>query len=382
MLELRTGCRLHFGLLELAADYPNRFGGLGLMIATPQVRVAIVQSEQWPECRRFSDEVERRVGLAVDFAQAQLGASLPDGWTAVVLEIPALHSGLGLGTQLAASVATAVEVALSLAAGQRLDDEVSAAHWSAELESGSEWRSVEAPTPHLAYVSGRGKRSAIGLHGFLHGGLIQDLGYLSESASSPALHTHCPVPDSEAIAHRAASPPAAPRSVAVQATGFPDDWPIVLILGSEGSCMHGKLEETLITAAGARPNPHRDEMIALSKICMSAARQRNFDEFVLALENYMTLASRLFESVQSGRYSNAEIANTVARATELGLRGVGQSSWGPTVFGFANHVDKATTAAQGLRQILDPGSSQVVIASASEHGAQWRINTTGAPHAS
>ena len=35
LLEVRTGCRLHFGLMELADGRPLRFGGLGLMLDQP-----------------------------------------------------------------------------------------------------------------------------------------------------------------------------------------------------------------------------------------------------------------------------------------------------------------------------------------------------------
>ena len=294
------------------------------------------------------NDIGRRACLTAQLAQTQLGAHLPDQWRPQVLEIPALHCGLGIGTQLAASVAVATEIALRLTLNTHGTGMLRASEPPTQCDS--VWHHVDATAQHLAYISGRGKRSAIGLYGFLHGGLIQDLGYVGHAAPGDGLDKTGSV---------------TPRSVTAQATGFPEDWPIVLILGSATSRMHGAAEETLITAAGSRRNVDRDEMIGLSETCMRGADQRNFECFVSALEIYMRLASKLFESVQLGRYSNAHIASTVARATEAGLRGVGQSSWGPTVFGFASHIEQATNAAQRLRQVLDPHSSQVLIVSAS-----------------
>ena len=74
--------------------------------------------------------------------------------------MPAEHVGLGVGTQLCLAVARTI---LSLA--------------------GMPEPSVE----QLARLTGRGRRSGIGLHGFHHGGLIVDGGRQTEAEIPPLL---------------------------------------------------------------------------------------------------------------------------------------------------------------------------------------------------
>jgi predicted sugar kinase len=62
------------------------------------------------------------------------------------------------------------------------------------------------------------------------------------------------------------------------------------------------------------------------------------------------MAGSLFASVQGGPYRNAVIAQTVDGLRRLGVQGAGQSSWGPTVFGFVQDPDQATYVQNQLRR--------------------------------
>ncbi len=74
LLELSTGCRLNFGLLELAEGQPNRYGGLGLMLEAPQLRLRwhAFEDEPSPALLAPSVEVERRIQLAQQHALSVL----------------------------------------------------------------------------------------------------------------------------------------------------------------------------------------------------------------------------------------------------------------------------------------------------------------------
>ena len=145
--------------------------------------------------------------------------------------------------------------------------------------------------------------------------------------------------------------------------------------------MHGAAEESLITAAGATPNREQLAMLELSETCMAATDMSDVDAFVDALERYMKIAASLFEPVQAGRYRDTVIAQRVAMASQAGLRGVGQSSWGPTVFGFASERASAERAADQLRSGLGQQAVQVLVTQAAEHGARWRTSLSGVQHA-
>lgn len=380
MLEIRTGCRLHFGLMELAPDQPHRFAGLGLMVQSPCVRVRVGAKAAVDALRSGDDAIASRVQATAAHAERSLDHRLPDGWSIGAAEHPRLHSGLGLGTQLGAAVAAAAQLA-SIAS--RTDEH--------DLSSGSQWRSVvenaelagvlhenaaardpsdifsqhaaaEQVTAEqvrgLARLSGRGKRSAVGLHGFLFGGLVQDLG------QSPGGH----------------EPPQ--RTFGTRSCAFPNAWPIVLLLSTEGGDMCGAVEEQLMCQAGAAPNGQRGAMLALSDVCMSAAARTDFQQFAESLERYMDIAATLFASVQAGPYRNERIAQRVALAQRAGLRGVGQSSWGPTVFGFADNHASAEQVARDLRAQLRTESVEVIVTRAANQGASWRQIATGVQHAS
>ena len=163
---------------------------------------------------------------------------------------------------------------------------------------------------------------------------------------------------------------------------FPEDWPIVLITASNDHAaseeplrsekVHGSIEEQLMTRAGATANPSRQKMLDLSRECLGAVATRRFDHFVETLEEYMEIAASLFASVQCGRYRSREIANRADLAIRAGLRGVGQSSWGPTLFGFADSAGEAEQSARQLTRDLYGSPAMVSITRAANSGAQWR----------
>lgn len=352
LLELSTGCRLHFGLLELAEGQPNRYGGLGLMLDAPKLRL------RWHSQPNISPtdlprthiaptvEIERRIQLAQTHALSALNSrhglvfNLP-GFIEV-LECPPMHSGLGVGTQLATAVAQLTALALQ--------DELRA-----------QVADHDSDVAQLAWLSGRGKRSAIGLHGFLHGGLVRDLGYI---ASDPQ------------------SSETASRPVQTSSCLLPPDWMVVLCCSCNSGDVHGKLEDQLIGKAAAHANPHRERMLSLGDQALQAAQSDNFNGFVRLLDEYMELASRLFANVQAGRYRDAHTAARVELLKSSGLSGVGQSSWGPTVFGFAPNIERAQFSADQLMQTLDSTSYRVVVARPRSGGVQWSMaSASGKQHA-
>ncbi len=359
MLELSTGSRLHFGLLELAPGHPNRFGGLGLMIDWPGVVVRIEPARLSSTSIQPSvtAEIADRIAKAVRLTEEGLGQRLPPEWNVRLAECPVLHSGLGLGTQLSAAVSTAVRLAITHNLTQSPD-----IHWQNFFSwSDENAATIQQQLEDLVRLTGRGKRSAIGLRGFLTGGLVFDLGH---SASA--------VEFEQGVRS---------RTFDTSHVYLPSAWRVVLITDRRSSDMHGQIEDELIQEAASASASRREELLALSSLCMRSATQGDYPSFVECLERYMLHAAELFKQIQHGLYRNSTIANRVDAASTCGLRAVGQSSWGPTVFGFAPDHASATQAVLHLRNVLADPLIQINITSPTHHGARWHVCSSGIQHA-
>ena len=137
-LRLVTGSRLHFGLL----DTVDPFGGVGAMIDQPRTEVLISPATVF---EYVGPAIERAKQIAVRVsATAGMASGLPPCRIAVPQHAPR-HCGLGSGTQLAMAIAEGLCRFLNLSV---------------------------SPSQLALDVADRGKRSAVGVHGYFEGGLI------------------------------------------------------------------------------------------------------------------------------------------------------------------------------------------------------------------
>lgn len=170
-VRVTTGSRLHFGFLNLTPNNipfwndlngdpilpVRRFGGIGLMIPNPGISVLTEISTSWSYEGGHVQRVEECASLLQAYCEKHNNPIKP---CKVIIEKSAPHHvGLGTGTQLA----LAVGKSLLLANG------------------------FDMPTKELGPVLGRGNRSAIGLYGFDHGGLIVEGGKTKEDKISPLI---------------------------------------------------------------------------------------------------------------------------------------------------------------------------------------------------
>ena len=150
VVELCTPTRLHFGLVSFGGQSRRGFGGIGAMVAPPVLRVRVSSAQhfavQGPLAERAENVTRELVRLG------RLPAELP--CRIEVVEAPGEHRGLGVGTQVTLAVATAL------------------LRWFDRPTTDVRVTDVG----ELAVALGRGRRSAIGAHGFVHGGLLVDGG--------------------------------------------------------------------------------------------------------------------------------------------------------------------------------------------------------------
>lgn len=290
MIRVVAPSRLHFGLFRVptaGAEGGPAFGGVGLMVERPGVVVVVRPADAW--------QFEGMLASRAQVFATRFVLSLPEErrrpFQVLVERCPAEHTGLGVGTQLGLAVAKA----LAVACGE------------------PDLSSVE-----LAARIGRGERSAIGTHGFDRGGLLADAGKTAGDAVSPLL-AHVTLP---------------PNWRAVLFTPRAERW-------------HGDREtRAFASAQSGAPDALRE--LAETDL-LPAAERGDLDSFGEALYEFNRKAGEPFAAAQGGTYASPEIADLVAAVRESGVTGVGQSSWGPTVFAVVGGNDDAVALVERFR---------------------------------
>jgi beta-RFAP synthase len=311
MTRVSTGSRLHFGLFRLPPLGPwpagERFyGGVGLMVERPGARVIVEPAPDWSATGPLG---ERALTVARRCAAARPEFSRPQRIT--VEKCAPEHVGLGTGTQLSLAVARA----LAVSCGR---DDLSA--------------------PELARLTGRGRRSGVGVHGFASGGFLVDGGKSS------------PEDLAELVARRE----------------FPASWRVVLLTPVESSSpWHGRGEDEALAAASATADDSL-RRLALDDL-LPALIRADVAAFGEALFEFNARAAEPFRAAQGGTYS-ASTSPLVEWLRGRGVHGVGQSSWGPTAFGVVGDVEEADALAVAAR-LKWADSLAVVVTSGRNGGA-------------
>src|SRR5690606_4384313 len=114
---------------------------------------------------------------------------------------------------------------------------------------------------------------------------------------------------------------------------LPNAWRFVLLTPPASEGLSGADERK---AFAQLPPVSRETTAALCETALlglaPAAIQANFDAFSEALFDYGRMAGMCFASQQGGHFVDARLLPTVERVRAMGIRGVGQTSWGPTIF--------------------------------------------------
>ncbi|MCS7125992.1 MAG: hypothetical protein NZ929_03685 [Aigarchaeota archaeon] len=209
------------------------------------------------------------------------------------------HVGLGSGTQTILSIGLAV----------------------------SKIYKLDLTLRDIALMFNRCRKSGAGFWLFQVGGIVIDGGNTSEEEIPPLLARF----------------------------DLPEEWMILLAIPlNEGLGLHGRIEEEKFKMLNAA-DPKEASLIILMKLLPSIV-QRNFERFSEAVEELDLVTSRFFETAQSGRYFKSS-SKVVEFLKNIGVRGVGQSSWGPTIYGFlesseVEEVGKKLKNIEGFRFIF------------------------------
>jgi beta-ribofuranosylaminobenzene 5'-phosphate synthase len=302
--------RLHLGFLDLNGGLGRRFGGIGLAIGGLGTRLAIERAGKsqasGPDADRVSQHLQKIERLL----------SLRGGHRIRVSEVVPAHAGLGSGTQLA----------LAVAAGLR------------------SLHNLPHDVAGDALRLGRGARSGIGIGLFSRGGLVVDGGRGDGERLAPII---CRLP-------------------------VPEDWRILVILDPQRQGSHGPEEGATMAALPSMCAADAARLCRLVLMqALPALADHDLANFGAAIKELQIELGDYFAPAQGGaRFMSPDVAAILDILDRAGAFGVGQSSWGPTGFAFAQTPDEAArlamiAAPQARRRGLD-----IRVCQALNRGAQ------------
>lgn len=316
MIRVTAGARLHFGFTNLSLARDRLYGALGVALAEPRLVVeAAATDRQSVDITVTDDGVAAgvRADLADDLrtyvarARELLGAD--DGIDVRLEEALPRHAGLGSGTQLALA---------ALAAVARVGDHAPA---------------VRERAPQL----GRGGRSGVGVAAFERGGFVLDGGH-----PTARFTTDRPADGSWEVPAVTARHP------------VPTDWRFLLVLPDAPPGRNGTEEDAAMRSVVERADPDVADGIAglVVRDVLPAVAEGRTEAFGEAVAEVGRRNGAWYADEQGGVF-RPPVGDLVASLTDdPAVRGAGQSSWGPTVYGVTD-ADRADAAREAGERALD-----------------------------
>jgi beta-ribofuranosylaminobenzene 5'-phosphate synthase len=295
--------RLHFGMLDPAGLGARRFGGFGVGVQSPRVVVEVGRAPNEPPDGLIVSGPQG--DRARSFAQRACSAfGLREGVEVCVHEAIPPHAGLGSGTKLGLAIARGLAELAGVCAGPE----------------------------ELAQASGRGARSSVGSWTFVAPGLVVEAGVRDDGWLSPLLARH----------------------------PMPDRWRCVLALPLDAAGLSGDAEERFFGELGeARPAEPSVSRLLLTGL-LPGLLTGDIDEFGASLAQIQRDMGSIFAAQQGGIF-HPNAAPLVDALQGLGVPAVGQSSWGPSVYGIVDGPERAADVADRLRRAAGDGTEVSVV---------------------
>ena len=274
---IETPARLHFGVINPFNKESRLYLSAGIAIDQPRNIISIYPDNSLRIEGCRGDEVYSRIKQVID------ELDLKNGHVIIEKCIPK-HIGLGSSTQLL----------LGVLHGLLLSND------------------INTNIVELAGRIGIGKISGVGTYVYLHGGFVVDMGK-SEEAEFPKLYMRLE---------------------------FPREWRFIVAI-PPGMGLDEESERKVFRTSRKIPS----ELVwrashSLFIELIPAIMEKNFGKFAKALAELQETVGSMFSDYQGGvftRYSTS----IVEYMRELGVKGIGQSSWGPTIYGILDNHEKA-----------------------------------------
>ncbi|MDQ2766638.1 MAG: hypothetical protein M3Y30_05735 [Gemmatimonadota bacterium] len=312
IVRIEAPARLHFGMLDLRGSLGRRFGGIGAGIFDPSL---VIEVERAETIEAEGAESQR----AAEFARRYLASQgAREGVRIVIRHAIPGHSGLGSGTQLALAVARGI----------------------AELYD------LPTDTRALAAAVGRARRSAIGTWVFDGGGFVVEGGRRENSELIAPLLTRLQIPSS---------------------------WRCVVALPGSAEGVSGESEVQAfqeLPAPPLREAEHVAHLLVMS--LLPALVDGDIDAFGSAITEIQQINGGWFAPAQGGPFATDASTELISKMSEWSAAGVGQSSWGPAVYGIVDGDVAAAELADNARALLN-GSGTVYVNQFADTGARVSV---------
>lgn len=298
--------RLHFGLVNPFNRDMRLYVGAGVAIKAPSTVVEVSESEELVVTGCRSEEVLGKLR-----SLRNLGIELR-GKVNIEKCIPK-HVGLGSTTQLVLSV----------------------------LRGLLEVNEIRADIISIARELGVGAISGVGTYAFLYGGFVVDAGK-KRPGEFPRL---------------------------LLRLEFPEDWYFVLLIPGGRGLAEEEERAFFEAPIGVDRALVWKASYHLFNELVPAIIERDFDSFARALAQLQETVGMMFREYQGGVFAIYS-QKAISFLREHGVVGVGQSSWGPAVYGVVNDIKEAERIAELARR---EGIGEAIVTTSNNEGAKTDI---------
>ena len=307
-VRVAATARLHFGFLDPSGRGTRPFGSFGLSLDRPRTRLSLQPAPAICAGGLGALRAQRYLEAIVENVGSDRGYALK------MEEEITPHAGLGSGTQLALAVGTAFSTLEGLGLSPQ----------------------------DIAARLGRGARSGIGIATFEHGGAVLDSG--PRDGALPALVARAP---------------------------FPRGWRAILIFDPSAEGLAGTGEIEAFERLPAFPERETDALWRrATDEALPAIASADFDTFAEQVGNLQARMGAYFAPLQGGPYLSPGVADALHWLGGQGIKGLGQSSWGPTGFAFVASEEEGEALIGGLRAATSDWKLRFALAKGRNEGAR------------
>lgn len=288
IIQISTGARLHFGFLAHAPESARQFGGVGLMVDQPGWKLHLQPAQGSGDEFLAAPRVQSKLAEFLrQYRDPAADWAAPAPCRIEVVEESPLHVGYGSGTQLGMAIAQG----LSLLTGEN-----------------------QVSPEMLAKRVRRGKRSALGMHGFHRGGLLVESG----KTVADGLGT------------------------LVSRLDFPPTWRILLLRPQAKEGLSGSEEQKAFTRLEPMSIATTGDLcrVVLMEL-LPSIQNSDFESAAEALHEFGRRVGEYFAPIQGGLFSDPQMGEVYQFLRRSGVNGICQSSWGPTTAVFCRHDEHA-----------------------------------------
>lgn len=271
---IKTPSRLHMGIIDLSREFIRSYGALGVTIKEG-FTIEIQPREKGLKIRA-SGRNAKEVQKVYNRLKEKLGIN--QGFHIHVEENIPRHVGLGSTTQLCLGTGLGM----------------------AKL-SGNDIDPIK-----LADIIGRARFSAIGTYGFKHGGFILEGGKSTPMEVPPMLFRE----------------------------NIPDEWRFIIISAKKWEGFDEDEEQPIMEELKVDKKFPRKISHHIVMGILPALKSKDIDDFGFHMTEIQRTVGESFSDFQKGMYHPA--VGDIIEELKNHTYGVGQSSWGPTVYGLTN----------------------------------------------